>query len=395
MPSAKLKPPSAAYIKDNKVTLATAGKDYFNLLIDTINRAADTIHLQVYIYDEDETGKLVAGALIAAAKRNVKVYVMPDAYASHNLSKHFIRQFKEAGIQFRFFQPFFKSKHFYIGRRLHHKLLVADGKYCIVGGINIGDRYNHTAEHTAWLDFALYAEGPVAQQVCILACKTWQGFPAKIKPAPCGCGQTHFYNSHAKTCEVRMRRNDWVRYKNEISKTYREMFKTASSHITILCSYFMPGSSMKKYIMGAVKRNVKIKVIMAGRSDVPLAKNAERFMYDWLLRNGVEIYEYQDNILHGKLAVCDGKWMTLGSYNINNISAYASIELNLDVNDAAFANYAENTLYNIMERSCVCITREVRVKSKNIIRQFIDWCSYEFIRVMFFLFTFYFRQSRF
>jgi len=78
---------------------------------------------------------------------------------------------------------------------------------------------------------------------------------------------------------------------------------------------------------------VIIKVVQAGISDIALSKYAERYMYRWLLRNKVEIYEYQKTVLHGKIAVCDDQWMTVGSYNVNNLSAYASIELNLDVDN--------------------------------------------------------------
>ena len=93
---------------------------------------------------------------------------------------------------------------------------------------------------------------------------------------------------------------------------------------------------MRRLLTNAAKRGVKIKVITAGPSDIMLAKHAERWMYDWLLRNKIELYEYQPAILHAKVAVCDSEWITIGSYNLNNISAYASIELNLDVHNADF-----------------------------------------------------------
>lgn len=145
-------------------------------------------------------------------------------------------------------------------------------------------------------------------------------------------------------------------------------------------------------MMRAIKRGVKIKVIVAGKSDLVVAKNAERFMYDWLLRNNVEIYEYQNNILHGKIAVCDDQWMTIGSYNVNDISAYASIELNLDVKSPAFTKHVAATLDKIIADDCVAITRERHTRTKNIFRQFFRWASYELFRLGFHVFTFYFRQ---
>ena len=390
----KKKQPSSAYTLHNKVKLVRAGTAYFSLLHKMIEGAKEIIHLQLYILEEDETGQKVVEALLAATKKGVKVYLMADAYASHSLSKQFVKKIEDGGINFRFFQPFFKSRYFYIGRRMHHKLFVADAKYCLVGGINIGDRYNDMPEQKAWLDFALYAEGEIAREICQLAVKMWKGFAGTTRIPACKAAGEHFTFSPEECSEVMMRRNDWVSSKMEISKTYKEMFATASSHITILCSYFMPGNLMKKNILRATKKGVRIRVIMAGRSDIALAKNAERFMYDWLLRNKVEIYEYNKNILHGKLAVCDDKWMTIGSYNINNISAYASIELNLDIKNIALAKHTMGILEEIIANDCVPVTKEDVRKSRNIFKQFAHWCSYEFIRVMFFLFTFYFKQRK-
>ena len=190
-----------------------------------------------------------------------------------------------------------------------------------------------------------------------------------------------------------MRRNDWVRRKNEISGTYINMFRYSKSHITIMCSYFLPGKIIRRILKDAAKRGVKIKVIVAGISDVAIAKYAERWMYDWLLRNNIELYEYQCTVLHAKIAVCDSEWLTIGSYNINNISAYASIELNLDVHNAAFALQTENKIDEIIKNDCLAVTREIHIKSKNIFVQFARWSCYQFIRLTFFLFTFYFKHK--
>ena len=189
-----------------------------------------------------------------------------------------------------------------------------------------------------------------------------------------------------------MRRNDWVRRKNEISATYREMFRNARSHITIIRSYFLPGKIIRRLLSHAAKRGVKIKIIAAGPSDVMLAKHAERWMYDWLLRNKIELYEYQPAVLHAKVAVCDGEWLTIGSYNVNNISAYASIELNLDVRNSAFAIQLEKKLQTILQDECIQITMENHTRTKNIFKQFVRWFSYEFIRVSLYMLTFYYKH---
>lgn len=390
----KLKAPTTNYTARNNVKLIRGGKEYFDLLLSLINEARESIHLQTYIYDEDETGLVVAVALKAAAQRNVSVHLLTDGYASQRMSNKLINELRRAGVHFRFFEPFFKSRQFYFGRRMHHKVFVVDARYSLVGGINIADRYNDLPGKPSWLDFTLFAEGEIAKDLCVLCWKTWNGFPAKMGNTPCEEKQLSFDFRQDELTRVRMRRNDWVRRKNEISATYIEMFRNAKSHVTILCSYFLPGKIIRRLLSNAVKRGVKIKVIIAGPSDIMLAKHAERWMYDWLLRNKIELYEYQPAVLHAKVAVCDSQWLTIGSYNINNISAYASIELNLDVRDAEFATGAEHMLGAIIQNECVEITKERHIQARNILIQFIRWFSYQFIRVVFYMLTFYFKRKK-
>lgn len=121
----------------NKIKLIRGGKEYFNLLLYLIKNTTDSIHLQTYIYDDDVTGWLIADALKAAAKINISVYLLADAFASHVMSQNFIDELRKSGIHFRFFEPFFKSNLFYFGRRMHHKVFVTDAKFAVVGGINI------------------------------------------------------------------------------------------------------------------------------------------------------------------------------------------------------------------------------------------------------------------
>lgn len=384
---------SKAFTNHNKVELVRGGKNYFDLLIQLINRAKDCIHLQTYIFDDDETGRMVGKALMEAAGRNVRIYFIADGFASQFISSAYITELKNTGIHFRFFEPLLKSKHFYFGRRMHHKVVVIDMKYALVGGVNIANRYNDLSDKPAWLDFALFAEGEIAQHLWIHCWKMWKGFQNKTIDSVCKKEPSDLAFEPEQQIKVRMRSNDWVDGKNEISGSYFEMFRTAKTDITILCSYFLPGKKIRRLMAAAVKRGVRIRIVAAGPSDVMVAKFAERWLYDWLLRKGITLYEYQKNVLHGKIAVCDDRWMTIGSYNINNISAFATIELNLDVDNAAFAKKTRLTLEDIIQRDCVEVTIESHQKSKNIFSQFIRWLSYQFIRTVFYLFTFYFKQQ--
>jgi cardiolipin synthase len=380
----------SSYIPHNKVKLVKGGREYFTVLPRLINQAQHVIHLQVYIYEDDETGQQVASALKEAARRGVKVYLLADGYASKELSTPFIKELQTAGINFRFFEPILKSEHFYFGRRMHQKVLVVDGYYGLVGGINISNRYNDIHDDPAWLDWALYMEGPAAAALHKICIDVW------ARP-----GQMALKRSLQQALPVlppagnsplRIRRNDWVKSKNQISRSYIDMLKKATSSVIIMSGYFLPGTIIRHHLSRAAKRKIEIRVIVAEKSDVRLAKHAERYMYRWLLKRNIKLYEYTRSVLHGKLATRDQKWVTIGSYNVNDISAYASVELNIDVNDAEFATHVQQQLEHIMANDCVLVTEEDYNKKYNIFQRFIQYCAYWLVRIIFYLFTFYFKQ---
>ena len=367
--------------------LVRSGHEFFDLLEQTIQSAQKCIHLQIYIYAEDQTGNRITHALIDAAKRGVMVFLVADGYASQDLSKEFKMKLEAVGIQFRFFNPLLKSKYFYLGRRMHHKIVVVDGSKALVGGINISDNYNDTIESSAWLDWALYVEGEVAEKLKKV-CEDLRKF--EILEITKTRLRRKRLTLPVEPIDVRV--NDWVRGRKEITASYLKMLRNATSRVTIVSSYMLPGKLLRRNLRVAAKRGIKIRLVMAGMSDVATSKYAERYMYQWLLRNKIEIYEYEKNILHGKLAVCDGQWLTLGSYNLNNISAYASIELNLDVHNPELAELVEQRIEKIIQNDCKKITKEEYESHSNLLNRFLQRSAYDIFRLMLFLFTFYFKQ---
>lgn len=380
------------YVSQNRIKLVHGGRPYFDQLLEMICAAQKIIQLQVYIYDDDETGKEVTQALIQAAKRNVQVYLMADGYASQGLSKGFVLEMEQFGIHFRFFNPLFKSKNSYFGRRLHHKVIVVDNRYAMVGGINISNHYNDMPEQAGWLDFALHMEGKIVNELCGLCEKIWIGYRTAKEMSLCMEHQQPFQIPDSEDAQLRVRRNDWVMKRNQVSRSYIEMFGKANDQIIMMSGYFLPGPTIRKNMKKAASRGVKIKLILAGISDVMVAKNAERFMYNWLFKNQIEVYEYKPCVLHGKVAVCDNRWATIGSYNVNIISAYASVELNIDINNPDFATMMRAKLEQIMRDDCVQITRENFSLHHGIFSRIWERICYEFIRFLFFLFTFNFKQ---
>jgi cardiolipin synthase len=220
----------------------------------------------------------------------------------------------------------------------------------------------------------------------------WSGFSKKRKEQKQLALKTEYFSNGSYNDRVRMRRNDWIRRKNEISSTYIDLFRLAQQDIIIICSYFLPGKIIRRVLTAAAKRGVRIRVVIAGPSDVMLAKHAERWLYDWLLRHNILLYEYQPAVLHAKVAVADRQLLTIGSYNINNLSAYASIELNLDVKAERLVAQAVDEFESIIQNDCLPITVSNHLRSRNPVIQLVRWGSYQGIRLVFYLFTFFFRQ---
>src|SRR5260221_2728267 len=147
----------AGYTRHNKVRLVHGGEDYFSTLVRMIDDAKTSIHLQYNILDGDQAGRRVADALARAAHRQVQVFILLDGYASQHLSKQIIREWKEAGVRFRWFWPLLKSRHFYLGRRMHHKVVVVDAALGMAGGINIREPSNDNHRKKTWLHRTLVA----------------------------------------------------------------------------------------------------------------------------------------------------------------------------------------------------------------------------------------------
>jgi cardiolipin synthase len=340
-----------AYSEAGHLELIFSGNDFFEQLHRLIDSSREVLHIHTYIFGEDETGRAVADKLKEAVKRGVQVCLLADAFGSKSLKREFRNELTEAGIHFRLFSPFFSTESIYMGRRLHHKIAVADKQAAIIGGINIADKYHGTTEEKAWLDYAILVKGPVCLFLHDLCERTYfrRNFTREktFPHAPV----------NAKSL-VRFRRNDWIKGKNEIHKSYREALVGAVSSIDIVCSYFLPGFTFRRLLKKARRKGVQVTIVLAGRSDLPWLKRAEKFLYRFFLRYGIKVYEWPTSVLHAKVIMMDKQWITIGSYNLNHLSHYRSIELNADIKDKGLTGTFEEHLNRILRDECIPITLE-------------------------------------
>jgi cardiolipin synthase len=365
---------------DNEyIQLLHSGEEYFIRLKKIIRGAQKEIHLQTYIYENDETGNDIAACLKEAAQRNVKVYVLLDAYGSAALPDSFIQTLIQHGILIRFFSPLFSMNNFYLGRRMHHKVLVADGKMALIGGINIANKYHGTLKSEPWFDYAVQLDCPAAEDLQKL-CRDYffrKESPKKIKPVLHSAGKAL----------VGITQNDWLKSKTEVCDAYTNAILRAKNEIVILGSYFLPGRKMSKALKKASERGVKITVILAGISDVPLVRRATEHLYSNFLHNQIQIYEWEKSVLHGKAAVVDSQWSTIGSFNLNSLSCYGSIEMNVEIYSSAFAKTLRSD-FNRVISECREVTNTKFKQKTTILNRLADWLSYHMIRFTMLFLTF-------
>ncbi|MGC1389592.1 MAG: phospholipase D-like domain-containing protein [Bacteroidales bacterium] len=368
------------YRNGHTIELLRSGENFFDTCEKTIDAAKQYIHFQTYIVDDDETGRRIVNALIKAAERGVRVYFLLDAYGGVSFSKELIKKVEEAGILFRLFSPRLITKGFQLSLRLHHKVVLVDGDTAIIGGMNIADRYHGKKGFKEWLDFAILIKGPECSHVLFILKRLWNR--AFISRKERSRETMHYPLQYNENVKVKVLQNNWYRNKIEILKSYRSALKHAQERMTIFASYFLPGRNERRLLRNASRRGVDIRIVLSAESDATVFKRATNFLYDFILRNKITIYEYLPSNLHAKVATVDGKWSTIGSYNMNHLSDYGSVEMNADILDNRFAEKFEGLLQEIIDKDCRQVTFEEYTRRKTWLFQLTDWFSYQMIRIM-------------
>jgi cardiolipin synthase len=369
------------------VELVFSGADYFLRLEKIINFTKKELHLQTYIFDTDSTGLRIVEALKKAANRDVKIYLLLDGFGSNSFSSNIVKELRYYGVNVRFFSPLFSLNSFYIGRRLHQKVVVSDGKNVLIGGINIADKYHGSSFETPWLDYAIEIESNVAKPVQQI-CRNLYFKKRKVRKSKI---ETTLFDKEPIT--IRILQNDWLNRKNEVQKEYVRAIGNAQKEIIIVGSYFFPGRRIALALKKASKRKIPIKLIVSGISDVPVLRSASLYLYSILLKFNIEIYEWNKSVLHGKAAVIDGKWTTVGSFNMNNLSSFGSIEMNVEVHSKSFSEKYLLHLNKIINQ-CTKLTLESLKKRDGMFTRYSNLLSYLFIRFVVIIMT-YFPKNRF
>jgi cardiolipin synthase len=316
-------------VAGHRLTLLPDGPKRLEALIRLIEEARESLRFLYYMFLDDASGTRVRDALIAAAERGVKVWLLVDGFGS-TANLDFFRPLTESKVAFCIFSPRWGRRYLL---RNHQKLALADDRKVIIGGFNISDEYFGTVESGAWRDIGLALEG--ARVTCLVRyfdeLFAWTRNPkGKIREL------RRVLQKHSVT-EGPL---DWLfggptrRLSPWARAVRRDMLQ--AKRLDIVAAYFAPGVGMLRRIARVARRGGEARVVTAARSDNTATVNAARNTYWWLLKRKVKIFEYRPTKLHTKLFVVDDV-VHIGSANFDMRSLFLNLEMMLRVEDAAFA----------------------------------------------------------
>ncbi|MGV8991765.1 MAG: cardiolipin synthase [Thiobacillus sp.] len=336
-------------VAGNEVKELLNGDEIFPPMLKAIRGAQKTITFETYIYWSGKIGKEFATALAERAKAGVKVHVMVDWVGAAKMDQELLDLMEESGVEIKKYHPLHWYNISRMNNRTHRKLLVVDGKIGFTGGVGIADNWlGHAQDPDHWRDTHFSLEGPAVAQM-----------------------QAAFMDNWIKTSGEVLHGEDYFPALKPTGEHYAQVFKSSSSEgsesvrlmyllsiasarktIYIANAYFVPDDLSVETLVAALKRGVKIKVLMPGtHTDSEPVRNASRARWGELLEAGAEMYEYQPTMYHCKVMIIDDVWVSVGSTNFDSRSFRLNDEANLNIYDHAFAQRQIDTFEEDLKKS--------------------------------------------
>jgi len=353
----------ARWIGGNQAQLLENGEAYYPRVFEAIAAARRQVLIETFILFEDKVGNELHRVLIEAARRGVQIDVTVDGYGSSDLTSEFLAALGEVGVRVHLFDPRPKIFGFRrnLFRRMHRKIVVIDAELAFVGGINFSADHLADFGPMAKQDYAVEVRGPIVAAI--------HRFVLGMLPRE---RRRTLRQLLGEWLERRRReaaerwsdarpgqgvlaafvvRDNGV-HRNDIERQYRIAFRAAQSYVCLANAYFFPGYRLLRDMRRAARRGVRVELILQGEPDMPIVRIAARMLYEHLLRAGVRIHEYCERPLHGKVAVVDDEWATVGSSNLDPLSLSLNLEANLMLRDRGFAMDLRRRLERLIEEHC-------------------------------------------
>ncbi|HEY9292906.1 MAG TPA: phospholipase D-like domain-containing protein [Microlunatus sp.] len=325
-------PPRSVTTGGSEVTVYTYGEDLYADMLGAIRQAKRQIYFETFIWKADPVGCEFKQALLDAADRGVRVYIVYDEFANLVVPRTFFRFPKHPNLKVK--------PHRLVGfgvrfprqtGRDHRKLVVIDDDVAFVGGYNIGSLYA-----TNWRDTHARLTGDIVWDMQNAFIDYWNLFPRRRLPQLPDTGGLVWQPN------IRLYRNVPKNLVFPIRGMYLEAIDRASHHIYLTHAYLIPDEDMVRALLHAADRGVDVRIIVPEESNHIVADWLSRGFYSQLLRGGVRLFLYQGAMVHAKTACIDGQWSTIGTANIDRLSLQGNYEMNIEVfSDAVAAQLEE------------------------------------------------------
>ncbi|WEK28897.1 MAG: cardiolipin synthase ClsB [Candidatus Pseudomonas phytovorans] len=341
----------------NRVELLINGEQYYPRVFEAMAQAREEILLETFIIYDDKVGQRLRQTLIEAVQRGVRVEVAVDGYGTADLPEDFISSMTAAGVRFHAFdpQPRLAGMRTNLFRRLHRKIVVIDGQRAFIGGINYSADHLGDFGPQAKQDYAVEVVGPVVAQVHTSSCRM-------LAPVLESISQVERSNAATGPVSAMLVERDNRHHRNDIEVCYLQAFRQARQRIVVANAYFFPGYRLLRELRNAARRGVEVTLILQGQPDMRWVRALSRLLYNYLLRDHVHIHEYCKRPLHGKVALVDDDWSTVGSSNLDPLSLSFNLEANLVIRDRAFNHGLYQHLSELSREHCKTVTLERAVR---------------------------------
>jgi cardiolipin synthase len=309
------------------VELLDGGEQAYPRMLQAISGARRSVHLEVYAFAPSGVGVRFVQALARAAGRGVGVEVLVDGWGSVRGGRAVVAALRESGCSVRIYNRLLAMLRGRFGRN-HRKILLVDDEVAFLGGINIGDENVGEGSRAGWADLAVEIRGPQCARL---------GQMIRHEPRRPIVSSLRIYLSGLGG-GFRLRQR------------YLKAFARARRRIHVAHGYFLPDLGVIRAITAAARRGVEVRLLLAGRSDVPFARAATRSLYRRLFAAGVHIHEWRASVLHAKVATVDGRRLLVGSFNLDPFSL-ANLEALVEVTDPAVVARGEAWIQDHFARS--------------------------------------------
>jgi cardiolipin synthase A/B len=368
------------WLEGNDFRLLENGEEFFPRVFECIARAEREVVIETFILFEDKVGIQLHAVLCEVARRGVQVDLTIDGWGSPDLSPEFIGSLAASGVRLHVFDP--GPRPFGLRpkvlRRMHRKIVVIDGQMAFVGGINYSADHLADFGPLAKQDYAVEIHGPIVSTIhrfthAALAgglrherTRRWWRWRRHIRVQP---AQRPSAGSAFGLFVVR----DNVAHLDDIEQHYRQAIRSARFRVVIANAYFFPGYRLVRELRRAARRGVDVRLVLQGQPDMAIVKTAASTLYHHLLKTGVRIFEYCERPLHGKVALVDDEWCTVGSSNLDPLSLALNLEANVIIRDRSFNALLHERLEQLVHRSCNEIKAEAlgRVRGWDLLRSYL------------------------